>query len=93
MKEKYEALFSPIKVGGVTLKNRVILTAMGGTGLFGYDGKFNEALNAAVRAKSLFPKSRMAQITVSEILAVMSNPKNKPRPIQPRHRIELSGDY
>ena len=44
MKEKYEALFSPIKVGGVTLKNRVILTAMGGTGLFGYDGKFNEKI-------------------------------------------------
>lgn len=58
-----------------------------------YDGKYNEALNAAYKAKTLFPKSRMAQITVSEILAVLSNPKNKPRPIQPRHRIELSGDY
>ena len=41
MSERYEALFSPIRIGGVTLKNRVILTAMGGTGLFGYDGKFN----------------------------------------------------
>ncbi len=41
MEGRYEALFSPIKIGGVTLKNRVILTAMGGTGLFGYDGKFN----------------------------------------------------
>ena len=41
MEGRYEALFSSIKIGGVTLKNRVILTAMGGTGLFGYDGKFN----------------------------------------------------
>ena len=39
--ERYPALFSPIRIGGVTLKNRVILTAMGGTGLFGYDGHFN----------------------------------------------------
>ena len=41
MPEKYPALFSPIKIGGVTLKNRVILTAMGSTAPFGYDGKFN----------------------------------------------------
>ncbi|MBQ6549983.1 MAG: FAD-dependent oxidoreductase [Lachnospiraceae bacterium] len=41
---RYPALFSPIKIGGVTLKNRVILTAMGGTGLFGYDGRFNPAI-------------------------------------------------
>ena len=44
MSERYAALFSPIKIGGVTLKNRVILTAMGGTGLLGYDGKFNEKI-------------------------------------------------
>ena len=39
--ERYPSLFSPIKIGGTTLKNRVILTAMGGTGLFGFDGHFN----------------------------------------------------
>ena len=39
--ERYPSLFSPIKIGGSTLKNRVILTAMGGTGLFGFDGHFN----------------------------------------------------
>ena len=44
MQNKYEALFSPIKIGGVTLKNRVILTAMGGTSFLGYDGKVNPGI-------------------------------------------------
>lgn len=39
--EKYHALFQPIQIGGVTLKNRVILTAMGATSPFGHDGKFD----------------------------------------------------
>ena len=39
----YDALFSPIKIGGVTLKNRVILTAMGGTSFFIGD-RFNEKI-------------------------------------------------
>ena len=33
MAERYPTLFSPVKIGGVTLKNRVILAAMGGTNL------------------------------------------------------------
>jgi len=41
MQEKYSSLFSPVKIGGVTLKNRVILTAMGGTSFLGRDGKVN----------------------------------------------------
>ena len=41
MQERYSSLFSPIKIGSVTLKNRVILTAMGGTSFLGHDGKFN----------------------------------------------------
>ena len=41
MQERYSALFSPVKIGNVTLKNRVILTAMGGTSFLGHDGKFN----------------------------------------------------
>ena len=45
-KDRYPSLFSPIKIGGVTLKNRVILTAMGGTGLFGFDGHFNPKIRA-----------------------------------------------
>jgi len=36
----YEALFTPLKIGGVTIKNRIILCAMGGTGIIGHDGKF-----------------------------------------------------
>ena len=39
---KYDALFTPLKIGGVTLKNRIILTAMGGTSPIGFDGKFAE---------------------------------------------------
>ncbi|MBR6654278.1 MAG: FAD-dependent oxidoreductase [Oscillospiraceae bacterium] len=35
-----DALFTPLKIGGVTIKNRIILTAMGGTGIIGHDGKF-----------------------------------------------------
>ncbi len=41
MQERYSSLFSPVKIGSVTLKNRVILTAMGGTSFLGHDGKFN----------------------------------------------------
>ncbi len=41
MQERYPSLFSPIRIGGVTLKNRVILTAMGNTAPFSHDGSFN----------------------------------------------------
>lgn len=42
MPDRYQALFEPIQIGGVTIKNRVILTAMGGTAPFGHgDGVFN----------------------------------------------------
>ena len=42
MTERYPTLFSPVKIGGVTLKNRVILAAMGGTNLIHpATGKFN----------------------------------------------------
>ncbi len=41
----YEALFTPLKIGGVTIKNRVVLCAMGGTAPFGhFGGKFNEKI-------------------------------------------------
>ena len=33
MQERYPALFSPVKIGNVTLKNRVAIAAMGGTNL------------------------------------------------------------
>jgi 2-enoate reductase len=46
MKNKYEALFTPMKIGGVTVKNRIVLCAMGGTGPFGHDGRFNEKIKA-----------------------------------------------
>ena len=42
MQERYPNLFSPVSIGSVTLKNRVILAAMGGTNLFHpADGQFN----------------------------------------------------
>ena len=44
MQEKYPALFSPIRIGKVELRNRVILTAMGGTSFLGHDGKLNPAI-------------------------------------------------
>ncbi|MBR2779438.1 MAG: 2-enoate reductase, partial [Firmicutes bacterium] len=37
MDPKYSPLFQPITIGNVTLKNRVILCAMGGTSPFGHD--------------------------------------------------------
>ncbi len=36
MDEKYEALFTPWKVGNVEIKNRIVLCPMGGTSLFGW---------------------------------------------------------
>ena len=35
-KTKYDALFEPMQIGNVTIKNRVVLTAMGGTSPFGH---------------------------------------------------------
>ena len=37
---KYDALFEPLKIGKLTVPNRIILCAMGGTALIN-DGKFN----------------------------------------------------
>lgn len=36
MKQDYEALFSPWKIGNVEIKNRIVLCPMGGTSLFGW---------------------------------------------------------
>ncbi len=36
MDEKYQALFTPWKVGNVEIKNRIVLCPMGGTSLFGW---------------------------------------------------------
>ena len=36
MNEKYSALFTPWKIGNVEIKNRIVLTSMGGTNLFGW---------------------------------------------------------
>ena len=36
MDKKYEALFSPWKIGNVEIKNRIVLCPMGGTSLFGW---------------------------------------------------------
>ena len=34
--KKYEALFTPWKVGNVEIKNRIVMCPMGGTSLFGW---------------------------------------------------------
>jgi len=36
MNEKYNALFTPWKIGNVEIKNRIVQTSMGGTSLFGW---------------------------------------------------------
>ena len=36
MKQEYEALFTPWKIGNVEIKNRIVLCPMGGTSLFGW---------------------------------------------------------
>ncbi len=36
MEQKYEALFTPWKIGNVEIKNRIVLCPMGGTSLFGW---------------------------------------------------------
>ena len=35
MDEKYSALFTPWKIGNVEIKNRIVMTSMGGTSIFG----------------------------------------------------------
>ena len=34
--KKYEALFTPWKIGNVEIKNRIVMCPMGGTSLFGW---------------------------------------------------------
>lgn len=36
MKESYKPLFTPWKIGNVEIKNRIVLTSMGGTSIFGW---------------------------------------------------------
>ncbi len=36
MEQKYEALFTPWKIGSVEIKNRIVMCPMGGTSLFGW---------------------------------------------------------
>ena len=36
MDQKYEALFTPWKIGNVEIKNRIVMCPMGGTSLFGW---------------------------------------------------------
>lgn len=36
MDKKYESLFTPWKIGNVEIKNRIVLTSMGGTSIFGW---------------------------------------------------------
>ncbi len=36
MKEDYKALFTPWKIGNVEIKNRIVMTSMGGTSIFGW---------------------------------------------------------
>jgi 2-enoate reductase len=43
MKKQYEALFTPMKIASLTVKNRLVLCAMGGTNPIGFDGKFDES--------------------------------------------------
>ncbi|SHI18739.1 2-enoate reductase [Sporobacter termitidis DSM 10068] len=46
MAGQYEALFMPMKIGGITVKNRIVLCAMGGTNPIGFDGHFEEKTRA-----------------------------------------------
>ncbi len=52
MSERYPVLFSPVKIGGVTMKNRVILAAMGGTNLLNHDGSFNPGVREYYLARA-----------------------------------------
>lgn len=36
MNQNYEALFTPWKIGNVEIKNRIVMTSMGGTSIFGW---------------------------------------------------------
>ncbi|MGX8677481.1 MAG: FAD-dependent oxidoreductase [Sphaerochaetaceae bacterium] len=36
MKKEYEPLFTPWKIGNVEIKNRIVMTSMGGTSIFGW---------------------------------------------------------
>lgn len=36
MDQKYKALFTPWKIGNVEIKNRIVMTSMGGTSIFGW---------------------------------------------------------
>lgn len=43
MTKQYNALFTPMNIGTVEIKNRLIMCAMGGPSPMNKDGSFNEA--------------------------------------------------
>jgi 2-enoate reductase len=52
MQGQYEALFTPLKIGNATIKNRIILCAMGGTSPFGFGSHFEEKTRAYYIARA-----------------------------------------
>ena len=50
--DNYDILFTPWKVGDLTLKNRIVLTAMGGTSPIGFGGQFEERTRAYYLARA-----------------------------------------
>ena len=52
MKGQYEALFTPMQIGSLTVKNRIVLSAMGGTNPIGFDGTFEEKTHAYYLARA-----------------------------------------
>ena len=58
---KYQALFTPWKIGNVEIKNRIVLCPMGGTSLYGWmehtGNHFdNEAAKFFLEKKKMKPK-------------------------------------
>ena len=60
MQKEYESLFTPWKIGNVEIKNRIVMTSMGGTSIFGWlePNHFDEeAANFLLeRARDLFER-------------------------------------
>ena len=61
MDQKYDALFTPWKVGNVEIKNRIVMCPMGGTSLFGWF----ELTGCEIAYDGVIVKREAKRITVS----------------------------
>lgn len=75
MPENYDALFTPMQIGKTTIKNRIVLVAMEGTGIV--EGQFGFKFNEHCREYYLDRAKNNVGLMIPGMLPVRSFAGNK----------------